>query len=142
MSERRGGCEPVSERLRSVEVTCAGHLDAASLAGQRVTNHRIRVVASPAPDSPWLSWVALLAGTGAVVLELALAVGLWLPRARPWLMPLGLALHGVFYVMLPVSTFSAMVWCAYLAFLDRDRLHAFLDELPGHRSKRLAVIDR
>lgn len=97
---------------------------------------------SDGPDWPWLSWVALLAGTGTVALELALAVGLWLPRARPWLMPLGLALHGIFYVMLPVSTFSATVWCAYLAFLDQDRLHAFLDELQGHRPKRLDAIER
>src|SRR5690606_17636034 len=62
MSERRGGCEPVSERLRSVEVTCAGHLGAASLAGQRVTNHRGLVVASPVHARRWHENAALPRG--------------------------------------------------------------------------------
>lgn len=112
-------------------------LDFAFLSGQRLEAiFGWYYWGSDAPDWPWLRWAFPCAGTATVVLELSLAFGLWLPRARPWLIPLGLVLHGTFYVLLPVDTFTATVWCLYVAYLDQDRLHALLDELQGHSNQR------
>jgi hypothetical protein len=81
------------------------------------------------PDQPALPWLCAVGASGAVLVELALAVGLWMRRVRRWLVPVGLALHGSFYLLFPVETFSATVACLYLAFADQDVLHAWLDEL-------------
>jgi Vitamin K-dependent gamma-carboxylase len=66
-----------------------------------------------------------------VALEYALAFGLWVPRLRPWLLVAGVALHGLFFVFLPVSTFSVTMVALYLAFLDPDRFHAGVDRWLG-----------
>lgn len=81
------------------------------------------------PDQPALTWLCAVGASGAVVIELGLAVGLWIRRFRAWLAPVGLALHGTFYLLFPVETFSATVACLYVAFFDQDALHAWLDEL-------------
>jgi hypothetical protein len=73
-----------------------------------------------------LSWMT-------VVLEYSLAFGLFVPRLRKWLIPAGVVFHAIIYVTLPVATFSATMWLLYLAFLDPDRVHAFLDRLGGAR---------
>ncbi len=66
-----------------------------------------------------------------VAIELVLAVGLFIRRTHHWLLPMGVALHAVMYVALPVSTFSATMWLLYLAVLDPDRVHALIDQMSG-----------
>jgi predicted DCC family thiol-disulfide oxidoreductase YuxK len=60
-----------------------------------------------------------------IILELALAIGLWLPRWRRTVMFIGLALHFgmVFWVNLPLqlAAFSLVMWTSYLAFLAPER---------------------
>lgn len=67
-----------------------------------------------------------------VLLEYALAFGLLFRRTRRWLIVPGLLLHGLFYVILPVSTYTATMWVLYLAYLDPDAVHRWLDRLQGH----------
>jgi hypothetical protein len=67
-----------------------------------------------------------------VLTEYALAFGLWVRRLRRWLIPVGLALHGLFYVLIPVSTFTVSMWVLYLVFLDPDAVHRAIDRLLGH----------
>ena len=68
------------------------------------------------------AWLVTLA-------EWVLPFGLFVPRLQPWLMPLGLLMHGVMYHQIPVATFSATMAVLYLAFLDPDRFHAWTEEL-------------
>jgi hypothetical protein len=74
--------------------------------------------------------VAMQAGAVAtVLLEYALAVGLWSRRWRRWLVPVGLAFHAVIYWTVPVATFSATMAVLYLLFLDPDAVHRTIAEL-------------
>jgi hypothetical protein len=67
-----------------------------------------------------------------VVVEYFLAVAIFVRRWQWFVLPLGLALHAAFYVLLPVNTYSATMMVLYLALLDPDELHRFLDRMQGH----------
>jgi hypothetical protein len=77
-----------------------------------------------------------------VVLEYALAFGLPFRRTRRWLILPGLALHALFYVLVPVSTYSMTMWLLYLAYLDPDRVHEFIDSMEGRGVVTRACADR
>ena len=66
-----------------------------------------------------------------VVLEYLLPVGLFVRRWQRWLVPVGLALHAIFFVVLPVSTFSVTMAVLYLAYLDPEAVHRTVDELTA-----------
>ena len=74
---------------------------------------------------------ALFRAVATVALEYALAVGMLVPATRRWLVLPGIALHGVFHLLLPIGTFSPTVWCLYLAYFDADAVHERIDELSG-----------
>ena len=76
------------------------------------------------------AWQLAQTWTG-ILIEPLLAVGLWHPRARRWLLPVGLLFHGIIYWTLPVGTFSLTMWALYLAFVDPDAAHAAIDRLSG-----------
>jgi hypothetical protein len=86
---------------------------------------------SDPPDVPGWRALMLLLAVATMLLELALAVGLWIPRARRWLIPAGIALHVSIYVALPVTVFSALSLLLYLAYLDPDEVHRAIDRLSG-----------
>jgi hypothetical protein len=89
---------------------------------------------SDPPDLPgWHLMVAAFA-IGTLLLEYALAFGLWLPSARRWLIPIGIAFHIAIYVTLPVSIFSALSCLLYLTYLDPDDVHALIERLSGARA--------
>lgn len=67
-----------------------------------------------------------------VVVEYFLAFAIFVPRWRAFVLPIGLALHAAFYVLLPVNTYSATMMVLYLALLDPDAVHRFLDRIQGH----------
>ena len=67
-----------------------------------------------------------------VVVEYALAFAIFVRRWQAIVLPVGLALHAAFYVLLPVNTYSATVMVLYLALLDPDAVHRFLDRIQGH----------
>lgn len=69
---------------------------------------------------PMFGLVAFALANSVLLLEYALAFGLYIPKARRYLVPLGILLHLGFYALLPVSTFSATVLLLYLAFYDPD----------------------
>jgi hypothetical protein len=77
----------------------------------------------------WLHACFMAAAILTVALEYVLPIGLWIPRLRPVLIPVGLVLHALFYTLIPVATFSATMAALYLAFLDPDAFHAWSDRL-------------
>ena len=79
----------------------------------------------------WESWLWIFAAAAwfVVIIEYALAFGLPFEKTRRYLIVPGLLLHLAFYVMLPVLTYSATIILLYLAYLDADKVHRFIDEL-------------
>jgi hypothetical protein len=67
-----------------------------------------------------------------VVVEYGLAFAIFVRRWQAIVLPIGLVLHAAFYVLLPVNTYSATVMVLYLALLDPDAVHRFLDRIQGH----------
>jgi hypothetical protein len=65
------------------------------------------------------------------LLECCLVVGLWIPRARPWVMAQGVLMHWGFYILLPVATFSLTMVALYLVFFSADEIHGFIDRMLG-----------
>jgi hypothetical protein len=76
----------------------------------------------------WHAFIAS-ASVATVLLEYALAGGLWIPALRRWLVPIGIAFHIVIYVTLPVTVFSALSCLLYLCYFDPDQVHAAIDRL-------------
>jgi len=70
--------------------------------------------------------VALLT-YGTLVVEAALAVGLWLPRARYVVMALGVSIHLGIEATLLIGWFSLTVIAAYLAFVPGEVLRRVVD---------------
>jgi hypothetical protein len=62
------------------------------------------------PVVNFLTWSTL-------AIELALGVLVWVPRLRPWVLALGIALHLSIEVTMGVGFFSYAVFVAYLAFV-------------------------
>lgn len=73
----------------------------------------------------------MLVAIATVALEYALGFGMLHPRLRRRLVIPGLLLHGSFYVLLPVQTYTATVAVLYLAYFDADAVHAIIDRLSG-----------
>ena len=84
-------------------------------------------------ELPGLTVLLALASVIVVALEYVLPFALFVPRWRRWAVPVGLLLHGVFYVFLPVGTFSLTMAVLYLAYLDPQAVHDAIDRLldPG-----------
>ena len=79
-------------------------------------------------DAPWLLAAMSIA---VVAAEYVLAVAI---LSRRWLKPavvLGLGLHAAFYLMLPVSTYSATMMVLYLALLDPEAVRRFTDRMQA-----------
>ena len=89
------------------------------------------VGSAPLPEMPGFHGLMLVASVTTVLLEYALAVGMFFAASRRWLVLPGMALHGLFFVLLPMRTFSLTMWCLYLAHFDADAVHARIDELSG-----------
>ncbi len=115
----------------------------AFLSGQRLEEAFIWSFTGRALE-PLISLGAILAVLSiiVVVVEYFLAFAIFVRRWQAFVLPLGLALHAAFYVLLPVNTYSATVMVLYLALLDPDAVHRFLDRMiqnhgQGHSPHRL-----
>jgi hypothetical protein len=78
---------------------------------------------------------------GTLVVEAALVVGLWLPRARWWVMAAGVGIHLGIEATLLIGWFSLTVVACYLAFVPAEVLHRVIDRrrdgapaVPGQRT--------
>jgi hypothetical protein len=82
-------------------------------------------------DSPLLFRVLAVA---AVLTELLLAVGLWVPRLRWLAIVAGVGLHASIELLMPVRVFSYLMITSYLLCLDapsRRRISAVIGEVPA-----------
>lgn len=112
--------------------TAFDKLDAGFLSGARLEALLgYYYLGSDLPRETWFEVLCAGAAIAVVVLELALAVGLWLPRTHRVLLPLGVALHAAMYVLLPVATFSATMVLLYLAALEPEAVERAFARLTG-----------
>ncbi len=86
---------------------------------------------SPISELPIVPIALAIIAPLVVLLEISLAFGMLFARTRKWLVLPGLLLHGSFYALLSVSTFSITMWALYLAYFDPNAVHALLDRLQG-----------
>lgn len=86
---------------------------------------------STQPALPGFGCAMAAIAIGSVALEYALAAGMLFPHTRRWLAIPGMLMHGFFYLLLPIGTFTVTVWCLYLAYFDADAVHRAIDDLSG-----------
>ncbi|MCC5979615.1 MAG: HTTM domain-containing protein [Salinarimonas sp.] len=113
--------------------TAIDKTDRAFLSGERLEQTFVWTYSGRALEFV-LAYPGLIAALAimVVIVEYALAVAILVPRWHIWALPLGLALHAGFYLMLPVHTYSATAMVLYLALLDPARVHNFIDRIQGH----------
>jgi hypothetical protein len=107
-------------------------LDPQFMAGERIDRIWMHLYGSS--DYPeGTAWTAAMwiLGISTPASELALGIGMFVARARPWMVLLGIVVHSAFYVFLPVSSFSLMMWTCYLAYFPADQIHRGIDRLVG-----------
>lgn len=104
----------------------------AFLSGERLQHafHALYQGADPV-TFPGFATLCLVAAWVVFLLEIALPIGLWFRRARVVLIPAGLVLHALFWLLIPVGTFSATTVLLYLAYCDPDGVHRELDRIHG-----------
>ncbi len=70
-----------------------------------------------------------------LVVEYVLPFALFVPRFQRWLIPAGFLLHAMFFVVLPVGTFTCTMMLLYLAYLKPEQVRSVLgsmtDPLPS-----------
>lgn len=76
---------------------------------------------------------AMAAAIVVVVVEYFLASAILIRRLHWIAVPTGLALHGAFFVILPVNTYSVSMMVLYLAVLHPETVHRFIDQMHGER---------
>lgn len=90
-------------------------------------------------ESLFLSPTFLIVGSvAAVAVEYFLAFGILVRGLRPIAVPLGLAFHAALFVTLPLATFSISMFVLYLAVLDPDVVHRWIDRVQGHPGRQPA----
>jgi hypothetical protein len=86
------------------------------------------------PDAWWFSAALAVMGTVTLVVEWVLPIALPFARTHRWSVPLGLALHAVIYVSVPVATYTVTMWLYYLITVRPDVVHRALDVSLGYSS--------
>lgn len=144
---RREGTPPPPERIplwstRSFMIllssvylsTWANKTDLAYLSGERLASiFGTHYTGSAMLDGPAVEAMWMAGAVGVWALEGLLAFGLLIPRLRGPLALAGIALHGSFYAMFRVFTFSANMILLYLPWFPPDQVHGLIDRLapPG-----------
>jgi len=125
-----------SLRLMAIQVAAIYYwggvdkLNHAFLNGDRMIHYLMYYYTGPA-EIDWFGFESLarLSARATVALEFALAVGLFFPKGRRYLLIPGLLLHGIFYFSLSVFTFTTTMWTLYIAYLDPDEVRRVLKRL-------------
>lgn len=98
--------------------------------GDRVEHYLMTYVfGSDYPVFPGFTAFCILSAILTVGAEYWLAVALHHPRQRAYAVVVGIILHLIFFQILLVSTFSATMILAYLAFIRPASIHSFIDRL-------------
>ena len=84
-------------------------------------------------ELPWALTDSLLVANlltyGTLAVELALAVLIWVRRARPYVIALGIALHLFIEVTMSLGFFSIVMMLGYLAFVPEEAATRFIESV-------------
>lgn len=102
------------------------------LSGERMEHYAMHLyLGSDYPTWPGFHALMVTLSVCAIAIEGVLSVGLFVKRWHHWVLPLGLLLHAVIYVTLPVGTFSLSMAALYIVVVDPKVLHGFIDRMVG-----------
>lgn len=113
--------------------TAIDKTDWAFLSGQRLEQIMVWHY-SGRPLEEFFLWSPLLiaASVAVVAVEYFLSFAIHV-RPLQWIaIPMGIVLHAVFYVMLPVETYSITMIALYLVVVSPEAVHRFMDGMHGH----------
>ncbi|MEL6324271.1 MAG: HTTM domain-containing protein [Pseudomonadota bacterium] len=93
-----------------------------------------RIMEAVYAHSPLLPWFnarpfAAAGSVAVVALEYALPIAILCRWRLPWAIAAAMLLHAGFYVMLPVSVYSATMMAFYILVVHPDRVHKWIDDL-------------
>ena len=107
--------------------------DAVWISGARMEHYYLYFYHGPIyPLWQGFSAVMQILAVYVLVLEYLLAFTLPFRASRRYFIWFGLSLHLLFYILLPVSTYSLTMILLYLAYFDADSVHGFIDRIQGH----------
>lgn len=81
------------------------------------------------PTTPGFVLLSQIAAISAVIVEFALALGMWRPRWHKVLIPLGIGFHAFTYFTVPVATFTATMFLLMLAYIPAQTVHGAVDRM-------------
>ena len=84
------------------------------------------LLGSDYPSFPGFHELVVLISIVTVALEFTLPFVHWVYRWQRVIIPIGLGVHALFYVLIPVKTFSVLMFVLYIAFLHPDWVHRTL----------------
>ncbi len=87
-------------------------------------------------ESSYFPSIMFFLAISTIILEMALAIGLWFSRFHPWIIPAGIIFHLILFYSLPVSTFSLTMILLYLVFIPPEKVHRFIDIMVGDVARR------
>jgi hypothetical protein len=100
---------------------------AAFLSGERleaIFMHNL--IGSDYPTFPGFHEFIVFVSIVTVAFEYTLPFVIWVYRWQKVFIPAGLAVHALFYVLIPVKTFSVLMFVLYIAYLHPDWVHRSL----------------
>jgi hypothetical protein len=97
----------------------------------------------PAPD--WYTTNALIMNLvtwGTLAIEFALAVLIWKPRLRPWVLAAGMVMHLMIDVHIQIGVFSFAMFVLYVAWMSPESAARLPREVKRMASRLSAVVHR
>ena len=80
---------------------------------------------------PWIHLVCVVMAWFTTVAEFSLGVLIWIKPLRRYILPIGVVLHLGFFVLLALWPLSQRMILLYLAFIDPDVVHRWIDGILG-----------
>ena len=113
--------------------TAVDKTDWAFLSGQRLEQIMVWHY-SGRPLEEVVLWPPFLvaASVSVVIVEYFLAFAIHVRKLQWLAIPIAIALHAVFYVMLPVDTYSITMIVLYLVVVRPEVVHEFMDRMQGN----------
>lgn len=109
----------------------------AFLSGDRMEHYLMwYYLGSDYPTWPGFHVLMAAVAWATVVLEFALAFGLPFRRTRRYVIWPGIGLHALFFVLLPVRTYSATMVLLYLTYLNPEAIHRVTGMILGESQKK------
>lgn len=86
---------------------------------------------------PWLVTLTKVAAVLTTLVELGLAVAIWIPRLRGYAAVVGLGLHWSFWYSLKLWPLTVRMWLMWIVVPRPQAVHDFIDRILGHGAAKV-----